>query len=177
MGRKPFKSADEKIQIVLSVLRGEMTQVEAARRLEMSQTTIAKWQKQFLEGAHEALARGRTPRARPPIARSRRCKPRSTISRPPWVRPTSSSGCGVKGGLSTRVRGPRGDSQRGRHVGATLRCAPRNPAGDLLLLAQRSSPGAGGVALAGASRGCDRGRRGRESTRIQPGATARSGPC
>lgn len=44
--------------MVLSVLRGEQTQVEAARRLEMSQTTIAKWQKQFLEGAHEGLARG-----------------------------------------------------------------------------------------------------------------------
>jgi transposase len=58
MGRKPFKSADEKLQIVLSVLRGEMTQTEIARRLEMSQTTIAKWQKQFLEGGREALARG-----------------------------------------------------------------------------------------------------------------------
>lgn len=58
MGRKPFKSADEKMKVVLSVLRGEMTQVEAARRLEMSQTTIAKWQKHFLEGAYEALARG-----------------------------------------------------------------------------------------------------------------------
>ena len=58
MGRKPFKSAEEKLQVVLGVLRGEMTQVEAARRLEMSQTTIAKWQKQFLEGAHEQLARG-----------------------------------------------------------------------------------------------------------------------
>jgi transposase-like protein len=55
MGRKPFKSADEKLQVVLSCLRGEITQVEAARRLQMSQTTIAKWQKQFLEGAHEAL--------------------------------------------------------------------------------------------------------------------------
>lgn len=58
MGRKPFKSADEKLQIVLSVLRGEMTQVEIARRLQMSQTTIAKWQKQFLEGGRESLARG-----------------------------------------------------------------------------------------------------------------------
>ena len=67
MGRKPFKSADEKLQIVLGVLRGEMTQVEAARRLEMSQTTIAKWQKQFLDGAHEALARGEN--ARPPASR------------------------------------------------------------------------------------------------------------
>lgn len=63
MGRKPFKSPDEKMQIVLSVLRGEMTQTEVARRLEMSQTTIAKWQKQFLEGGHEALARGDNARA------------------------------------------------------------------------------------------------------------------
>ncbi len=63
MGRKPFKSAEEKLQVVLGVLKGEMTQVEAARRLEMSQTTIAKWQKQFLDGAHEALARGENAKA------------------------------------------------------------------------------------------------------------------
>jgi transposase len=62
LGRKPFKSADEKVGVVLSVLRGEMTQVEVARRLQMSQTTIAKWQKQFLEGAHDALARGENAR-------------------------------------------------------------------------------------------------------------------
>ena len=53
MGMKPFNNAYEKLQIVLSVLRGEMTQVEAARRLQMSQTTIAKWQKQFGEACDE----------------------------------------------------------------------------------------------------------------------------
>lgn len=58
MGRKPFKSADEKLAIVLSVLKGETTQVEIARRLQLSQTTIAKWQKQFLDGGRESLARG-----------------------------------------------------------------------------------------------------------------------
>ena len=58
MGRKPFRSTEEKLQVILSVLKGEVTQVEVARRLEMSQTTISKWQKQFLEGAREALARG-----------------------------------------------------------------------------------------------------------------------
>lgn len=63
MGRRPYRSADEKMRVVLSVLKGEMTQVEAARRLEMSQTTIAKWQKQFLEGAHESLGRGDNARA------------------------------------------------------------------------------------------------------------------
>jgi transposase len=62
VGRNPFRSADEKMQVVLSVLRGEMTQVEAARQLQMSQTTIAKWSKQFLEGARESLARGENPR-------------------------------------------------------------------------------------------------------------------
>jgi transposase len=58
VGRKPFRSPDEKLQVVLSVLKGEVTQVEIARRLRMSQTTIAKWQKQFLEGGRESLARG-----------------------------------------------------------------------------------------------------------------------
>jgi transposase len=58
MGRKPFRTPDEKLAVVLSVLKGESTQVEVARRLEMCQTTIAKWQKQFLEGGRESLARG-----------------------------------------------------------------------------------------------------------------------
>lgn len=58
MGRKPFRSVDEKLTAVLTVLRGEMTQVEVARRMSLSQTTIAKWQKQFLEGGKEALANG-----------------------------------------------------------------------------------------------------------------------
>ena len=63
MGRKPYRSADEKMQTIISVLKGEVTQVEIARRLQMSQTTISKWQKQFLDGAHEALARGDNARA------------------------------------------------------------------------------------------------------------------
>lgn len=58
MGRKPFRTPDEKLQIVLSVLKGETTQTDVARRLGMSQTTIAKWQKHFLDGARESLARG-----------------------------------------------------------------------------------------------------------------------
>ena len=63
MGRKPYRSADEKMQAILSVLKGEASQVDVARRLQMSQTTISKWQKQFLDGAHEALARGDNARA------------------------------------------------------------------------------------------------------------------
>ena len=61
MGRRPYYSSEDKMQIVLSVLRGETTQTDVARRLQMSQTTIAKWQKQFLEGGAEGLARGDRP--------------------------------------------------------------------------------------------------------------------
>ncbi len=61
MGRKPIYSPEDKMQVVLSVLRGETTQSDIARRMEMSQTTIAKWQKQFLEGGAEGLARGDRP--------------------------------------------------------------------------------------------------------------------
>lgn len=62
MGRKPFHTPDEKMAVVLSCLKGETTQSEIARRLGMSQTTIAKWQKQFLESGREGLARGENAR-------------------------------------------------------------------------------------------------------------------
>ena len=61
MGRKANYSPEEKLQIILSVLRGETTQTEISRRLQMSQTTIAKWQRQFLDGGVEGLARGDRP--------------------------------------------------------------------------------------------------------------------
>jgi transposase len=63
VGRKAIRSPEEKLSVVLSVLRGEMTQVEVARRLELSQTTVSKWLKQFTEGGREALARGDNARA------------------------------------------------------------------------------------------------------------------
>jgi transposase len=62
MGRRPIKTPEEKVRIILSILRGEATQAELAQRLQLSQTTISKWQRQFLEGAHDALARGDHPR-------------------------------------------------------------------------------------------------------------------
>lgn len=63
MGRRPIRSADEKLSAVMAVLRGEMTQVEIARRLELSQTTISKWLKQFTEAGLEGLSRGDNPKA------------------------------------------------------------------------------------------------------------------
>jgi transposase len=63
VGRKPIRSAEEKLSAVMAVLRDEMTQVEVARRLELSQTTISKWLKQFTEAGLEGLNRGDNPRA------------------------------------------------------------------------------------------------------------------
>jgi transposase len=63
MGRKAIRSPEEKLQVVLAVMRGELTQVEIARRMELSQTTISKWLKQFTEGGREALSQGENPRA------------------------------------------------------------------------------------------------------------------
>ena len=51
MSRPPVFPAEDKIRIVLSVLAGEMTIAEAARRNKVSETSIGKWMQQFLEAA------------------------------------------------------------------------------------------------------------------------------
>ena len=61
MGRPPIYSAEKKLEVVMSILRGEMTQTEIARRMELSQTTISKWLKVFTESGMEGLQRGNNP--------------------------------------------------------------------------------------------------------------------
>jgi transposase len=59
MARPPMFSARAKRRIVLSVLRGEMSVGEAARRSKCSERSIAKWRDQFVQagvGALEASA-------------------------------------------------------------------------------------------------------------------------
>ena len=58
MARPPIFKADEKQRIVLSVLRGECTVAEAARRNKCSETSIAKWRDQFLAAGLAALEEG-----------------------------------------------------------------------------------------------------------------------
>ena len=55
MARPPMFKAQEKQRIVLSVLRGECTVAEAARRNKCSETSIAKWRERFVQGGLEAL--------------------------------------------------------------------------------------------------------------------------
>jgi transposase len=66
MARPPMFSVQDKQRIVLSVLRGEATVAEAARRNRCSETSIAKWRDQFVQGGVAALEAGA---ARGPSAR------------------------------------------------------------------------------------------------------------
>jgi|SRR5579884_422621 len=58
MARPPMFKTEEKQRIVLGVLRGECTVAEAARRNKCSETSIAKWRDQFVQGGVQALQDG-----------------------------------------------------------------------------------------------------------------------
>jgi transposase len=58
MSRPPVKPVEEKLRVVLAVLRGEVSIKEAARRERVSETSIAAWRDQFLDGGRAALAGG-----------------------------------------------------------------------------------------------------------------------
>lgn len=58
MSRPPVFPAEDKIRIVLSVLAGEVTIAEAARRNKVSETSVGKWKQQFLEAGRAGLAAG-----------------------------------------------------------------------------------------------------------------------
>jgi transposase len=58
MSRPPVFPAEDKVRIVLSVLAGELTMAEAARRNKVSETSIGKWKQQFLEAGRLGLAAG-----------------------------------------------------------------------------------------------------------------------
>lgn len=49
---------DQKLRLVLSVVSGEQSIVEAARRSKISEQSISRWKQQFLEGGKAGLAEG-----------------------------------------------------------------------------------------------------------------------
>ena len=49
MGRPPQIPVEKKTRIVLSILAGEMTIAEAARREKVSEQSIGRWKADFLE--------------------------------------------------------------------------------------------------------------------------------
>jgi len=52
-------SVDEKLRAVLSVLAGEQSHAEAARRTGVVEQSVRNWKKQFLEAGRQGLAGGR----------------------------------------------------------------------------------------------------------------------
>src|SRR5207245_11345592 len=57
---KPLKwTTEQKLPLVLSVLRGEGSVAEIGRRHRVSDVTLAKWRDAFLAGGAAALANGR----------------------------------------------------------------------------------------------------------------------
>ena len=59
MGRPPVIPAEKKTRIVLSVLAGEVSIAEAARKEKVSEQSIGRWKAEFLEAGRTALASGR----------------------------------------------------------------------------------------------------------------------
>jgi transposase len=60
MGRPPTISAETKTRIVLSVLAGEVSIAEAARREKISEQSIGRWKADFLEAGKTALVAGKS---------------------------------------------------------------------------------------------------------------------
>lgn len=59
MSRPPVIPVEKKIRIVLSVLAGEMTIADAARREKVSEQSIGRWKADFLESGKAGLVAGR----------------------------------------------------------------------------------------------------------------------
>jgi transposase len=60
MGRPPVIPAETKARIVLSVIAGELSIAEAARREKISEQSIGRWKADFLEAGKTALAAGKS---------------------------------------------------------------------------------------------------------------------
>ena len=56
MGRPSVRSPEQKLRVVLAVVRGEVSIKDAARREGVSETSVAKWRDRFLDGGRQALA-------------------------------------------------------------------------------------------------------------------------
>jgi transposase len=111
MARPPIKPVDDKLRIVLAVLRGEVSIKEAARRERVSETSIAAWRDQFLDGGRAALAAGAR---HGPSAREAELQAQVEELTSALGEAHVELRVWRKGGRPTRLRGPRGDPRRGR---------------------------------------------------------------
>ena len=59
MSSAPVFPVEEKVRVVLSILAGEVSVAEAARRAKVSEQSVGNWKRQFLEAGRVGLATGR----------------------------------------------------------------------------------------------------------------------
>ena len=69
MARPALISVEDKFRIVCSVVSGELSVAEAARRSKVSEQSISNWKRQFLEGGKQGLADGGRPGSNPQVLR------------------------------------------------------------------------------------------------------------
>ena len=58
MAKPSTKTPEQKLQIVLSVLRGELSAMEASRRNGVSEQSVHNWMRLFLESGRQGLEKG-----------------------------------------------------------------------------------------------------------------------
>ena len=61
MPRPPAVAPEEKARLVLAILAGEMSIAEAARKAKVSEQSVGKWKRLFLESGRQGLAEGGNP--------------------------------------------------------------------------------------------------------------------
>jgi transposase-like protein len=71
MGRRSNYTSKQKAEIVLSVLTKQVTAAEACRRHGITETTLARWREQALEGIVKGLRGERSARDAKPSSSAR----------------------------------------------------------------------------------------------------------
>jgi transposase len=61
MARPSALPPEEKIRLVLSILAGEMSVAEAARKAKVSEQSVSNWKRQFIEAGRQGVAEGGKP--------------------------------------------------------------------------------------------------------------------
>jgi transposase len=61
MSRPPSIPPEDKTRLVLSILAGEMTVAEAARRAKVSEQSVSNWKRRFIEAGQQGVAQGGKP--------------------------------------------------------------------------------------------------------------------
>lgn len=63
MARPSKKTPEEKMRVVLTVVRGEATAAEAGRKAGVSEQTVSNWKRAFLDSGRAGLETGRARRS------------------------------------------------------------------------------------------------------------------